>query len=80
MYIKHKCLVIQGGKLADIINIIYNVNMDEVNCLIIDVPRKNKNKVSYTAIECILNGMITNTKFETGIKVLIPEYCYILKL
>jgi len=74
MYIKHKALIIQGGKLADIINIIYNSNMDKINCVIVDIPRNTGNKISYNAIECILNGMITNTKYETGIKVFNPPH------
>ena len=74
MYIKHKTVVIQGGKLADIMNIIFNTDMNEVTAVIIDVPRVNQNKVSYAAIECILNGMITNTKYETGIKVFNPPH------
>lgn len=72
MAYKHNCVVIQGGKLADIMNIIFNTDMNFVNSLIIDVPRNNGNKVSYSAIECILNGMITNTKFETGRKIFNP--------
>lgn len=74
MFIKHKCLVIQGGKLQDIMNIIFNTDMDEINTVIIDIPRVNKNKVSYASIECILNGMITNTKYETGVKVFNPPH------
>lgn len=74
MYVKHKCLVIQGGKLADIMNIIFNTDMDEIRTVIIDIPRCNKNKVSYASIECILNGMITNTKYETGVKVFNPPH------
>lgn len=74
MYIKHKVITIQGGKLADIMNIIFNLDMDEVTMIIIDVPRKNKNNISYAAVECILNGMITNTKYETGIKVFNPPH------
>lgn len=74
MYIKHNALIIQGGKLADIINIIFNSNMDKIKCLIIDIPRNTGNKISYNAIECILNGMITNTKYETGIKVFNPPH------
>jgi len=68
MAIKHNALVIQGGKSADILNIIFNTDMDLHSIVIIDVPRCNKANVSYNAIECILNGMITNTKFETGVK------------
>ena len=74
MYVKHGVITIQGGKLADIINIIFNLNMDNVKAIMIDIPRNHKNHVSYSAIECILNGMITNTKFETGVKVFNPPH------
>ena len=37
MYIKHGAITIQGGKLADIMNIIFNLDMNEVTTLIIDV-------------------------------------------
>jgi len=67
--IKHNVLVIQGGKLADIMNIIFNTDMDETTCVIIDIPRCNKGKVSYSSIENIKNGMVTNTKYETGVKI-----------
>lgn len=72
MYYTHGALVIQGGKLADIMNIMFNANMNDINTVIIDIPRNNGNKVSYNSIECILNGMITNTKYETGIKIFNP--------
>lgn len=78
MAVKHNACVIQGGKLADIMNIIFNLDMDTVPCIIIDIPRAHKNKVSYTAIECILNGMITNTKFETGRKIFNPPQILVL--
>lgn len=78
MFVKHKALVIQGGKLADIMNIIFNTNMDECEILLIDIPRVNKDKVSYGSIECILNGMITNTKYETGTKVFNPPHVFVL--
>lgn len=77
MYVKHNVLVIQGGKLADIMNIIFNTDMDKVTSLFIDIPRNNKNNISYNAIECILNGMITNTKYETGIKVFNPPNIFV---
>lgn len=77
MYVKHNVLVIQGGKLADIMNIIFNTDMDKVNSLFIDIPRNNKNNISYNSIECILNGMITNTKYETGIKVFNPPNVFV---
>jgi len=70
-------LVIQGGKMADIMNIIFNTNMDKINNMFIDIPRNNGNKVSYNSIECILNGMITNTKYETGTKVFNPPNIFV---
>jgi len=78
MYIKHGVPTIQGGKMSDIINIIYNLDMHVVRMVLIDIPRCNENKVSYSAIECILNGMITNTKFETGLKVFNPPHIVVL--
>ena len=68
--VKHpkEVLVIQGGKLADIINIIFNTDTARLTTVIIDIPRQQSNKVSFAAVECIKNGMITNTKFETGVK------------
>ena len=74
MVVKHKALVIQGGKLTDIMNMIFNTDMDQCTMVIIDIPRINQNKVSYASIECILNGMITNTKYETGTKVFNPPH------
>lgn len=74
MYVKHGAITIQGGKLADIMNIIFNIDMDKTTMILIDIPRNTGNKISYSAVECILNGMITNTKYETGIKVFNPPH------
>lgn len=74
MFVKYGVPTIQGGKLADIMNIVFNLNLDEIKMFIIDIPRHGGNKISYSAVECILNGMITNTKFETGIKVFNPPH------
>jgi hypothetical protein len=78
MVVKYNAVCIQGGKLADIMNIIFNTDMDCVNAVIIDIPRCNKNGVSYASIECILNGMITNTKYETGRKIFNPPNVLVL--
>lgn len=77
MHVKHNVLVIQGGKLADIMNIIFNTDMEQCEAIIIDVPRINKNNISYSAVECLKNGMITNTKYETGTKVFNPPHVMI---
>ncbi len=74
MFAKHGVLVIQGGKLSDIMNILFNYDCDSLEMIIIDIPRKNGNNISYSAVECILNGMITNTKYETWTKVFNPPH------
>lgn len=74
MFVNHHVLVIQGGRLSDIMNILFNYNCDNLKMIIIDIPRRNTNKISFSAVECILNGMITNTKYETGVKVFNPPH------
>jgi len=62
-------IYIDEGKKSDLINIIYNVKkITSKSIIVIDIPRDNKNNTSYKAIEQIKNGMICNTKFETGMK------------
>lgn len=67
--IKHKVLFCSGGKMSDIMNLVFNQNMDETNCVIFDIPRANEGCVSYAALESIKNGMVCNTKYETGVKI-----------
>jgi len=66
--VKHKALFCCGGKMADIMNLVFNMNMDECNCVLFDIPRANEGFVSYNALESIKNGMVCNTKYETGVK------------
>jgi len=65
---KHKGIYIDEGKKCDIINIIFNCDITSKSVIVIDIPRSNGNKISYKAIEQIKNGMICNTKYETGMK------------
>lgn len=67
--VKKLCWFCNGGKCNDLINLVYNKNMDICNCVIWDLPRSNRGRVSYDAIECIKNGLITNLKYETGDKI-----------
>lgn len=69
MVVKHKALLCQGGKHTDIINLVFNCNMDETSIVFFDIPRANKGHISYSSLECIKNGMVCNTKYETGVKV-----------
>lgn len=67
-----------SGKYSDIINLIYKTNMDNCRCIVFDIPRNHGNKVSYSAIESIKNGMIVNTKYETGSKLFNSPHVIIL--
>jgi len=78
MVVKHKALYCSSGKYADLINLVFNCNMDECRCIIFDIPRNQGNNVSYSAIESIKNGLICNTKFETGTKVFNSPHILIL--
>jgi len=78
MVVKHKALYCCSGKYADLINLVFNVDMDTCRCIIFDIPRNQGNNVSYSAIESIKNGLICNTKFETGTKVFNSPHIMIL--
>lgn len=68
-------LYITEGKKTDIINMVYNyVLTKDLNTVILDVPRSNGNKISYKSLEEIKNGIICNTKYETGCKVINPPH------
>jgi len=77
MVVEHNCLFLSSGKYADIINIIFNSDTNSYNTVIIDLPRNNGNKLSYSAIEAIKNGLICNTKYETGNKYFNPKHIII---
>lgn len=69
LVVNHKAIFLSKGKYSDIINIIHKENLSQKRIVVVDLPRNNGNKISYDAIEAIKNGMICNTKFETGYKV-----------
>jgi len=62
----HKALFCCGGKFADLVNLIYNNDMEVCNMIIFDIPRNHGGRISYDTLECIKNGMVCNTKYETG--------------
>lgn len=68
MVVKHGCLFCDGGKKSDLINLVFNNDMDNCKCIIWDIPRSAKGHVSYSTLESIKNGLICNTKYETGVK------------
>lgn len=77
MIIKHKILFCSGGKHADIMNLVFNQDMDETSCVMFDIPRANKGHISYASLESIKNGMVCNTKYETGVKVFNPPHLFV---
>lgn len=72
--VKHKVLFCDGGKKADLINLVFNQDMDNTNCVIWDLPRSSKGNISYATLEAVKNGMVCNTKYETGVKVFNPPH------
>nr|WAE42477.1 MAG: replication associated protein [Cressdnaviricota sp.] len=77
MVVKHNALFCSGGKHSDIINLVFNQDMDNCKIIIFDIPRAHKGAVSYSALESIKNGMICNTKYETGVKIFNPPHIII---
>jgi len=68
MVVKYGVLFCNGGKHSDLVNLVYNADMENTKCIIWDLPRCTKGKVSYATLECVKNGMVCNTKYETGVK------------
>jgi len=77
MVVNYNALLCQGGKHSDIINLVFNCDMERTNIMFFDIPRANKGNVSYSSLECIKNGMVCNTKYETGVKVFNPPHLII---
>lgn len=69
LVVENNALYIDEGKKSDIINLIFKADMDKHNLIVLDIPRANGNKCSYKTLESIKNGVICNTKYETGTKV-----------
>ena len=69
-YMVHKenVLFCNGGKYNDIMNLVFNTDMDYCDCIMFDIPRSHGGKISYSSLESIKNGMVCNTKYETGTK------------
>lgn len=68
MVVKNGAAFCDGGSKKDLVNLIYNTDMDKCNCVIFDIPRSKKGNISYATLECLKNGLICNTKYETGFK------------
>lgn len=77
MVVKYGCLFCDGGKKADLINLVFNANMDDTRCIMWDIPRASRNNISYSTIEAIKNGLVCNTKYETGVKAFNPVHVFV---
>lgn len=77
MIVKHKVLFCSGGKHTDIMNLVFNQDMNVCNCVIFDIPRANRGHISYASLESIKNGMVCNTKYETGVKVFNSPHLFV---
>jgi len=74
LVVHHNILFCNNGKCADLVNLVFN--QEEVTTMIWDLPRDH-DKISYSAIESVKNGMVCNTKYETGVKVFDPPHIFI---
>jgi len=72
--VKHNALPAIGGKFSDIMNLVFNQDMDKSNTVMFNIPRKHKNYVDYAALESIKDGLVVNTKYETGYKAFNPPH------
>lgn len=69
MVIKYHVLFCCGGEYKDIMNLVFNQDMDECKGVFFNIPRANQGRVSYKSLESIKDGMVCNTKYETGVKI-----------
>lgn len=66
----YEAIFIDEGKKSDLMNVLFNIKrIDSKSIIVFDIPRNNGNAISYKAIESIKNGLILNTKYETGMKI-----------
>lgn len=77
MVLKHNAIPAVSGKYSDIINLIFNSDLNNKNIIVFDLPRNHGNNVSYSAIESIKNGLVVNTKYETGYKVFNTPHIFV---
>jgi len=74
LVVKHGALPCIGGKFGDIMNLVFNQDMEKSNIVIFNIPRGHKALVNYAALESVKDGMIVNNKYETGFKVFNPPH------
>lgn len=67
-----------GGKYADVMNLIYHTDMNICNCVIFTLPKDQKNHISYSALESIKDGLVSNMKsFKNGSLIFNPPHVFV---
>lgn len=69
LVLRNGSIFIDEGKKTDIMNTtltFYNAG-NTMKSFIFDIPRQNKNKISWKSIESIKNGLIYSPKYEGGV-------------
>lgn len=77
MVVKYQVLFCCGGKYSDIMNLVFNQDMDSCHGVFFNIPRANQGHISYTSLESIKDGMVCNTKYETGVKIFNSPHIFI---
>ncbi len=77
MIVKHQVLFCSGGKYSDIMNLVFNQDMDTCKAVMFNLPRASQGKISYSSLESIKDGMVCNTKYETGVKVFNSPHLFV---
>lgn len=64
-----------GGKYTDVMNLIYHTDMEKCNCVIFTLPKQSGNKISYSALESVKDGLVSNMKsYKNGSKIFRPPH------
>lgn len=63
--ISHNCFILGNAKTADIA-FAFARKRGSQNTVVFDIPRSGFNHINYYALECILNGRIFSSKYESG--------------
>lgn len=75
---KHKAQFASGGKYTDVMNLVYHTNMDECRCVLFVLPREHKNHISYSALESVKDGLVSNMKsYQNGSKIFNPPHVFV---
>jgi len=72
---KHNAQFCSGGKYSDIMNLIYHTDMDRCKVVIFTLPKSSRNNISYSALESIKDGLVSNMKsYANGSKIFNPPH------